>query len=254
MVIRDLIDKLEKKFPLDLQEEWDNSGLQFGNINNDLKNIIISLDFEEETIENAIKKNCNLIITHHPYLFEAVKRMDFRDKYFKRIQKAIKNDITVYSMHTNLDKAEDGVNDNLCEVLDIKDIKILDDESNIGRIGTIKRTTARDFGELIKEKLKANSVIIYGDTEKDIEKVAVCGGAGAFLAKNAIEKKADFFLTSDVKYHEAIDYMEDGLIIADCGHFASENQIIYHLQNIIENMTDNEVYTYSKTDDFRTFI
>lgn len=256
MEIRELIDKLCEKYPLDLQEDWDNSGLQIGNLDNGLKNILISLDLEEEGVDMAIENDCNLIITHHPYLFNGTKSIDFTDSFYNRLEKVIKNDISVFAMHTNLDIAADGLNDNLCQILDIQKAQVLelDKDLGLGRYGEIEKTKAKDFARKVKEILKANELVCYGDMEKEISKVAVCGGAGSSLFDDAIIQGCDLMITGDVSYHMGMDYANRGLIIIDPGHFASENHVIYKLENIINKMTNNKVYTYSKGDYFRTFI
>lgn len=256
MEIRELIEKLEEKYPLDLQEQWDNSGLQIGNPGNDLKNVMISLDLEEEGIDEAIKNNCNLIITHHPYIFNDIRYIDFTDQFYKRLEKVIKNDISVYSMHTNLDKASDGLNDNLAEILNLKNIKILENEQNpgLGRYGDIYERNTQNLAENIKGKLNARGVICYGNMDKKIKTLAVCGGAGAVLFDDCLKLGIDAIVTADVKYHEAMDYSDKGLLIIDPGHFASENHVIYKLKDVVSEMTDSKIYTYSKDDTFRTFI
>lgn len=256
MEIRKLIEKLEEKYPLDLQESWDNSGLQVGNPDNDLKNVLISLDLEEEGIKKAIENNCNLIITHHPYLFSGAKRIDLSKNFYKRLEMAIKNDITIYAFHTNLDIAEDGLNDNLCKILDIKDTKTLEEDKDLGlgRYGYIDQMPATSFIENIKDTLKAEGLVVYGDIDKDIEKIAVCGGAGGDLIEDALAKSCDLIITGDVKYHDGMDLANEGIIIVDAGHFASENHIIYKLKEEIKKMYDGEVLTYSKEDSFRKFF
>ncbi|MFO3716071.1 Nif3-like dinuclear metal center hexameric protein [Anaerococcus cruorum] len=256
MEIRYLIEKLNEKYPLDLQEDWDNSGLQIGNLNNELKNILVSLDLEDEGVDLAIKNNCNLIITHHPYLFNGTKSIDLSDQFYKRLEKVIKNDITVFAMHTNLDIADDGLNDNLCNILEIKNPRVLEvgKEVGLGRFGEINPTQAKNFASIVKEKLKAEELICYGDMEKTISKIAVCGGSGSSLLDDALEHSCDLMLTGDVSYHMAMDYSNRGLIIIDAGHFASENHVIYKLKDVIASMTEKDVYTYSKEDSFRTFI
>lgn len=257
MEIRELIDKLCKKYSLDLQEEWDNSGLQIGNLNNKLKGVLISLDLEDEAIDWSLEnKNCNLIITHHPYLFKPINSIDFADPIYRLLEKIVKNDITVFAMHTNLDIAFDGLNDNLCEILDIKNPKVLEygKEIGLGRFGNIDPISADKFSTIVKEKLKANKLITYGNLDRKIEKVAVCGGSGSSLFDDAIKQGCDLMVTGDVSYHMAMDYSNRGLIIVDPGHFASENHIIYKLEKVIREMTDVKVDTFSKEDSFRTFI
>lgn len=256
MEIKELIDKLCDKYPLDLQEDWDNSGLQVGNLNNKLKNVLISLDLEEGGVNKAIENNCNLIITHHPYLFNATKSIDFSDDFYNRLDKIIKNDISVFAMHTNLDIAKDGLNDNLCKILNIRDTNILEvgKEIGLGRYGYIDKIKSLYFAKKVKDVLVAEKLIVYGDIEKEIEKVAVCGGAGQSLFEDALTNECDLMITGDVSYHMAMDYSNRGLIIIDAGHFASENHVIYKLESIIKDMIDKEIYTYSKEDTFRTFI
>lgn len=253
MRIYELIEKLNEKYPFDLQEEWDNSGLQIGNPDNQLSGVVVSLDLEEESVDKAIEKNANLIITHHPYLFSPTNSIDFRDSFYIRLQKCIKNDITVYAFHTNLDIAEDGVNDNLANILGLRDVKSLElgNELGLGRYGKIEKTVATDFLKYVKDKLDAENIIVYGNLERDIENIALCGGAGSSLIEDAISLSCDLMITGDVKYHEAMDLSNKGIIIADVGHFASENHIIYKLEDEIREITDVDVITFSKTDSFR---
>lgn len=257
MQIRELIDKLEEKYPFELQEEWDNSGLQVGNPDDELRGVVLSLDLEEGAIDKALEeRKANLIITHHPYLFNPTKSIDFRDGFYNRLQRCIKNDITVFAFHTNLDIAEGGVNDNLAKILGIRDIKSLEDgkDLGLGRFGYINKQPAYQFLKEVKEKLEASGIVVYGNYDKIIEKVGICGGAGSFLIEDAINQSCDLIVTGDVKYHEAMDLSNKGIIIADVGHFASENHIIYKLQREIEEIIGKEVYTFSKTDKFRNFI
>lgn len=256
MEIRDLLEKFENKYPLDLQEDWDNSGFQVGDINNELTGVVLSLDLEYETINKAIENGANLIINHHPLLFNPLKSIDLHSEIGKKIGLLIKNDISLYACHTNLDAAKDGVNDNLSHLLGLKDISILNDseDTNMVRYGFIEKIKANSFAKLVKEKLRANGVIIYGDSNKEVEKIAVCGGAGASFIKDAIKERCDLIVTGDVKYHEAIDAISEGIIIIDPGHFASENHIIYKLKDDIKEMTDVEIFTYSKEDFFRSIV
>lgn len=257
MQIRELIEKLEEKYPFELQEEWDNSGLQLGNPEEELKGVVLSLDLEEGAIDYALEdKKANLIITHHPYLFNPTKSIDFRDSFYNRLRKCIKNDITVFAFHTNLDIADGGVNDNLAKILGLRDIKSLENgkELGLGRCGYIDKKPAEKFLRDVKDKLEASGIVVYGNYNKIIEKVGLCGGAGSSLLEDAINESCDLMITGDVKYHEAMDMSNKGIIIADVGHFASENHIIYKLQSEIEEIIGKEVYTFSKTDKFRNFI
>lgn len=255
MKIKDIIKFLEERFPLSLQEEWDNSGLQIGNIENDLTNIMISLDLDEQTIQKAKEKSCNLIINHHPFLFSSIKSIDLNEEKGKIIKDLIKNDITVFAMHTNLDIGKGGVNDNLAKLLELRDISNLDtnNENPMARFGYTNEITAYDFSKFIKEKLNCKGLILYGDKDKKIEKVALCGGAGSDFINDAIQKGCDLIVTSDVKYHEAIDNCKK-INIVDPGHFASENHIIYMIKDLLEKNFATGIYTCAKKDSYREFI
>ena len=255
MKIKDIIKFLEERFPLSLQEEWDNSGLQIGNIENDLTNIMISLDLDEQTIQKAKEKSCNLIINHHPFLFSSIKSIDLNEEKGKIIKDLIKNDITVFAMHTNLDIGKGGVNDNLAKLLELKDISNLDtnNENPMARFGYTDEMTAYDFSKFVKEKLNCKGLILYGDKNKKIKKVALCGGAGSDFISDAIKKDCDLIVTSDVKYHEAIDNCKK-INIVDPGHFASENHIIYMIKDLLEKNFATGIYTCAKKDSYREFI
>lgn len=255
MKIKDIIKFLEERFPLSLQEDWDNSGLQIGNIENDLTNIMISLDLDEQTIQKAKEKSCNLIINHHPFLFSSIKSIDLNEENGKIIKELIKNDITVFAMHTNLDIGKGGVNDNLAKLLELKDISNLDtnNENPMARFGYTDEITAYDFSKFVKEKLNCKGLILYGDKDKKIEKVALCGGAGSDFINDAIKKGCDLIVTSDVKYHEAIDNCKK-INIVDPGHFASENHIIYMIKDLLEKNFATGIYTCAKKDSYREFI
>ena len=255
MEIREIIDKLCEKYPLDLQEDWDNSGLQIGNLDYELKNILISLDLEEKGIDMAIGNDCNLIITHHPYLFNGTKSIDFTDQFYNRLEKIVKNDISVFAMHTNLDTAKGGVNDNFAKVLELDKVEFLDTENEhpMARLGFTKEQSSQEFAEFVKEKLACKGLIVYGDKEKIIKKVALCGGAGSDFIGDAIKKNCDAIVTSDVKYHEAIDNCKK-INIVDPGHFASENHIIYMIKDLLEKNFATGIYTCAKKDSYREFI
>ncbi|BDU49738.1 Nif3-like dinuclear metal center hexameric protein [Haliovirga abyssi] len=136
MKLSKIISKLESRFPLKLQEDWDNSGLLVGDLNSEINRIQISLDVTDEVIENAIKIGANLIITHHPLIFKPIKRVTSGDNIGKKILKLIKNGISLYSMHTNLDSAKMGLNEYIMNLLGVENGEVLDKNyKNIYRIG-----------------------------------------------------------------------------------------------------------------------
>ncbi|MDC7956267.1 Nif3-like dinuclear metal center hexameric protein, partial [Fusobacterium simiae] len=134
MKARDIINILEKKFPKINAEEWDNVGLLIGDYDKEVKKIQFSLDATLESIENAVSKKVDMLITHHPIIFKAIKDINEQNILGKKIRNLIKNDINVYSIHTNLDSSIDGLNDYILSKLGYSEYKILDfnEEKNCG--------------------------------------------------------------------------------------------------------------------------
>ncbi|MBC8048365.1 MAG: Nif3-like dinuclear metal center hexameric protein [Fimbriimonadaceae bacterium] len=331
MQISEVIEFLETIAPASLQQSYDNAGLIVGNKNETLSGILICLDSTEQIIEEAIQNNCNLIIAHHPIIFSGLKKITGANYIERTIISAIKNNIAIYAIHTNLDNVYEGVNKMIADKLELRNCKILQPGKghlkklvtfaphanaaqirevlfnaggghignydhcsfNLEGAGTFRgdETTNPHVGEKNKEhhepetriemifpawleKQLLNTLIknhpyeevaydiypldnvhqnigagIIGNTagpieekeflqflklrmqvevvrfttllNKPIEKVAVCGGSGSFLLKDAIAAGADIFITADFKYHQFFD--ADGkIIIADIGHYESE--------------------------------
>ena len=346
--IKDITQYLESWAPPSLQEDYDNSGLITGNSNVELRGVIVALDCTEEVVEEAIKKKCNLVVAHHPIVFRGLKKLTGTNYVERTIMKAIKNDISIYAIHTNLDHVIAGVNQIIAQMLNLKKIKILRPkadnlfklttfipkenteevmaklhEAGAGMIGDYKNCSFRvegtgtflpvgeanpTIGEVNKlEKVNEDRIeVIFptylkrkllntlfsvhpyeevayylhqlsnednevgagmiGELEKpvntqnfidslkksfntsvirhtalvrqEILKIAICGGSGSFLLKDAIKSGADIFISGDFKYHEFFD--ADGqIIIADIGHFESEQftkDLIY--EKLSENFTN----------------
>ena len=126
MKLNDLIKKIENKYPLNLAYDWDNVGLLVGDFDNKIKKVLVTLEANESVVEEAIQKNIDLIITHHPFIFRKMNKINTKDLKGRLIHKLIKNDIALYSMHTNFDIAFDGLNDYFMEVMGFENTKILD--------------------------------------------------------------------------------------------------------------------------------
>ena len=146
MKARDIINILEKKFPKINAEEWDNVGLLIGDYDKKVKKIQFSLDATLESIENAISKKVDMLITHHPIIFKAIKDITEQNILGKKIRDLIKNDINVYAIHTNLDSSIEGLNDYVLKKIGILEYKILDfdEEKNCG-IGRIFKLSEEKY-------------------------------------------------------------------------------------------------------------
>lgn len=355
MLIKELVSQLEKLAPLSLQEDYDNSGLLIGNENDEITKGLISLDLTEAVLQEAIDKQCDIIISHHPLIFSGLKRLNCKNYVERIIAKSIKHDIAVYAIHTNLDNVTNGVNKRICDVLGIKEHKILapqkgllrnlttfvpninledgrfapdavrealwkagaghigeydncsfnvegkgtfralqgakpligkeqelvfQDETRIsvifpnylknriiqalkqshpyqevaydlislenqhtdigaGMIGNFETEKEETwFLEFVKDKMKTSCIRHSPKLGRSVQKVAVCGGSGSFLLKNAIANGADAFITSDFKYHQFFD--ADGkILVLDIGHFESEQFTIDLLYDEIQKNFPN---------------
>ena len=227
MKINDILEKLEAFAPKALAYEWDNVGLLCGNRDAAVKGVCVCLDASLDAIEKAIENDCNVILTHHPFIFRKIGEIDYNSYFGKMMNLIMKNDISVISAHTNMDKAKDGINQRLAQSLELENIKILEKDRNneaagMGRYGDLKEEmTFGEFCEFVGEKLKTPLRAI-GNRDKIIKRAAVGGGSCIEMADLAMSEGCDVFVTGDVKYHEAMDYMREGLCIIDAGHYATE--------------------------------
>ena len=344
MTIQHITDFLEMRFPLSLQESYDNCGLTYGHKKNTLKGVLISLDVTEEIVQEAISKNCNLIISHHPVIFKGLKKINGTNMSERVLELCIKNEIALYAIHTNLDNHKEGVNkrisdkiglvnpqilapkkgtlvklsvfvpqedseklsnalyevgagavgnytecsfqslgqgtfkpnenakpskgvinkqsieaetkveflvplDRISDVLHAMQgnhpyeevahdiVPLLNEQQDMGSgmIGALEKPMpTKMFLDKIKETFGAGVIKHTALVHKEIKTVALCGGTGSFLIEHAKRKKADIFISSDIKYHEFFDANET-LIIADIGHYESEQ---YTVNLIYENLKE----------------
>ncbi|MBR1935918.1 MAG: Nif3-like dinuclear metal center hexameric protein [Muribaculaceae bacterium] len=221
MKIREIIDAIEAYAPLDLQEEWDNSGIQLGCADDDVKGVLLCTDVRDEILDEAIERGANLIVSHHPLIFHPLKKIAGRNYIERIVARAIKHDITIYAAHTNMDAALGGVNHKMASKLSLVDVEPLD---TLGVVGNLPEPEpAIDFLRRVKDTFEVETMrysgVIDGIT---VSRVAMCGGSGSFLKRKAIEAGAQVFITGDCKYHEFMGD-ERRIILADIGHWESEH-------------------------------
>ncbi|MBR6013955.1 MAG: Nif3-like dinuclear metal center hexameric protein [Selenomonadaceae bacterium] len=223
--------------PKKFAEEWDNPGLLIGSLKNKVEKIFVALDVTDEVIKNSVDFGADLIISHHPIIFHAVKNIRTDLPLGRKIELLIKNNISVFAAHTNLDSAVGGVNDVLAEKIGLIDVKMFgDEEISLGRIGKISEPmTAENFAEHVKKVLNADSIRLIDAGNFLINKVGICGGAGADIISKAKFFGADCFVTGDVKYHEAQNAIENKIHVIDAGHFYTEFPIVHSLAEILKN-------------------
>ena len=245
MKIIEVTNFLEQYAPLEYQETYDNCGLIIGDANAEIKGVLITLDCIESVIDEAIATGCNLIVAHHPIIFSGLKKINGKNYIERAVIKAIKNDIAIYAIHTNLDNVHNGVSAKIADKLGLENCKVLAPKQELnsdlvgsGIIGELNiPVDSQVFLKNLKQNMQADCVRYTALVKDEIKTVVVCGGSGSFLLNNAIAAKADIFITADFKYHEFFD-TENKIVIADIGHYESEQftkDLIYDL--LVKNFT-----------------
>ncbi len=225
--VKDIATVIESFAPKRLQESYDNAGLQVGDPEMEVSAALLCLDVTEDVLREALERHCNLIVSHHPLLFKGLKEVTGRTATERIVITAIKENLAIYSAHTNLDSAWEGVSHEIAHALNMRDLRVLeprDGEESVGLgvIGELQPTPKIEFLRKLKEAFKVKSLRFSSQSPQlVVRKVAVCGGSGASLIQAAIDAKADIIITGDVKYHDFTTYGLD-IIIADIGHYESE--------------------------------
>lgn len=227
------------------QLSWDNSGSQV-EFKENTDSVVLAMDVTDKVIYKALEMDAKLIISHHPMFFSGSKNIIEGTYLGDNIIKIIKNNISVFSYHTSMDVAEDGVNDTLFEKLDLKNKSILtyEEEKPMGLIGEFERElTLTDLDKFLREKLQVAKIKYYGREDRNIKKVAILGGSGSDFISQAKEAGVDAYITSDIKYHDGQRAYEDDLILIDVGHFYSERIILPKIKKKLqENFKDLDFY------------
>lgn len=227
------------------QLSWDNSGSQV-EFKENTDSVVLAMDVTDKVIDKALEMDAKLIISHHPMFFSGSKNIIEGTYLGDNIIKLIKNNISVFSYHTSMDVADDGVNDTLFEKLDLKNKSILtyEEEKPMGLIGEFERKlTLTDLDKFLKEKLQVGKIKYYGREDRNIKKVAILGGSGSDFISQAKEVGVDAYITSDIKYHDGQRAYEDDLILVDVGHFYSERIILPKIKKKLqENFKDLDFY------------
>lgn len=222
--IAEAIAAIERFAPLSLQEEYDNSGLQYGSPSAELTGITVTLDLNPAVAEESVKNGDNLIISHHPTFFHPLKCLDPTKPELKAMEICIKNGIAVYAAHTNVDKCKGGLNDYVLNMLGAT-VLCEAEPGSLPRFGVFPEpVTLGELSETVAEKLSDNGVRFVGDRHKVIGKIAlITGGGGDSDSVNAaIAGGADLFLSGDFKYHVIRFAKDAGYAIISFGHYESE--------------------------------
>lgn len=225
--VKDILNLLDEIAPFNLAEEWDNSGLQIGSPDHPVGKMLMALDPTMEAVREARSQGAQLLLTHHPLIFRTLSSIDLDVSLGRVILEAIKGNLAVVSAHTNLDRAENGINQMLARLFELQDIQglELDDRplSGLGRIGNLPASGTLDaIAAWVKTKIGASHVLAVGEGQRVIHRVAVVGGSGGGMVSQAFRRGADLLITGDIGHHASLEALSLGICLLDCGHFLTE--------------------------------
>ena len=248
MKINKVLDILESWMPKEISEDFDNVGLLIGDASKDLKNILVTLDATVDIVEEAIDKDCNLIISYHPIIFEGIKKLNQEKGYVqKALVKAIENRISIYALHTSMDNHPNGISFSLAKIIGLnktstlipKEKRINNLKTGMGTVGYLKSKISEEkFLDLIKKKINSTLIRHSKTTGKKISKVAIVAGSGSFAIDDCLSNNVDALITSDLKYHNFF-IENDKILLLDIGHFESEKHIKLVIQEYLKKKLPN---------------
>lgn len=222
MIVYDIYDFLDAKYDFSSALSYDNVGLLVGDGREKVTGVLVCLDLTDEAISEAVNCGANLIITHHPVIFDPLKSVTEQTLVYR----LIRNGISVISVHTNLDQADGGVNDVLCQKAGLINVeKVADHEGFLYRIGELaKPMTADEFAKAVSDSL--DYPVKYVGTNSHVKRVAVCSGSGGSMLYEVAEQGIDAYLTADIKHDVFMDAHAMGIALFDAGHFGTEDIIV----------------------------
>ena len=243
----DIYKLIDKIAPFNTRFPFDNVGILVGDSQKTVKRIAVCLDITKDVVKRAAENECDLIVSHHPVIFNKLSSVTAESIPYM----LIKNGITAICAHTNLDCAKGGVNDRLAMALGIENAVALQDNeypdtAPVARIGDVSGYEPDEFASFVKHNLNATDVR-YIAGSRPIRKVCVYGGAGNEFILQAKAAGADAFVTSEIKHHQWLEAKNLDMTVIDAGHFATENVVVKPLALLIKDKLDCEVRIISQS-------
>lgn len=257
MKCSDIMKALEELSPAKYAEDWDNVGLIVGRKDKEVRKVYIAVDPTDEVIQSAIEVHADMIITHHPLIFRAIKKVNNDDFIARRVLRLARHDMSYYAMHTNFDVM--GMADAAADEIGLKRRSVLsvtyeDDiaKEGFGRVGRLPAVmNLKECAEHVKRCFKLKYVRVYGDLGTELEAAAICPGSGRSMIGDAIKAGADVFITGDIEHHEGLDSVAQGLMVIDAGHYGIEKIFIDYIKQYLKReFPDIAVYTHRDVEPF----
>lgn len=235
-----LVNYLLEKYPLTNAYDIDlgKIGLQFGSMNAEVKKVMIALDGNLAVVEEAIAKNVDFLLLHHPFMFYPMLNLNYDSPVGKKMTLVFKNKLNVFAMHTNFDVGANGMNDILAQKLGLKNIRMTDEvisNKTILRIGDVEKIKLSEFVVKVSHSLEEPSIRYVGDDNKLIKTVGIVGGAGSSELYSAIVNKCDCLVTGEIHHHQAYDALENGIAIVEVSHSVER-----HFASVLKERLEKE--------------
>lgn len=245
MKITKIINVLQEKYPQSNASAFDNGkiGLQFGSYLADVKKIMIALDGTMDVIEEAITNDVDLLITHHPFMFNPMLSMNYDSPFGKKMLKVFDNRLNIFAMHTNFDTSRNGMNDILAKLIGLNNVHAEKEEIDSTcflRMGEIKPTSLLEFTNYVLKSLNTDGARVIGDKDRIIKKVGIVGGGGSSELFNAIFHNCDCFITGEIRHNNALDAIDNDIAIIELNHDI-ESCFKVFLKNELEKIIDSDV-------------
>lgn len=251
--LAEIITQIERVWPIDSAESWDNPGLSFGKTSKPVVRAVLAVDATPDVIEEAAAIGADLLITHHPVIFRSLTTLAGSGATHLVLAKAIELDIALFSAHTNVDHIDGGVSHTLATSLGLESLSPLDAESGHGRIGNLPRQTSLgEFSDFLAAKLPGTTqgVMVQGNPAMAIRRVAVLAGAGDSFIDGVFGTDADVYVTSDLRHHPALDFKTKALqankALINISHWAAESLWLEGAALKLRNSIEGVDFTVSK--------
>lgn len=246
MKCREIMELLETLAPVSCACDWDNPGLLAGREEKEVKKILLTVDVDDQTVETAVTQRADMIISHHPLIFKAVKHVTDGDFIGRRLVSMIQADISCFAMHTNFDAAPGCMADLVADrigFLDAVPLELMGELNGIpygiGKIGSLTEpVTGMELAKRVKELFGLPFVTVYGQELYEtvpVKTAAVCPGSGGSVIGAALEKNVQVLITGDIGHHEGIDAAAQGLMMIDGGHYGLEHIFMDYMEQYLNN-------------------
>lgn len=259
--IQEALETIRAAAPESLQENWDNSGIQIlTDSDAEIRTILTCLEINDDVVEEAVKKNVDLIVTHHPLFFSKLSSVRSDDVVGAQAIRLIRHSVSVYSAHTSFDSATRGTNQDLAEKLGLREIMPMypsetDPEAGMGRIGTYPEPLSYEsFLQIVKKVCDRSLIRAAGVPPSFVKKVALCTGAGSEFMDDALDAGADVYLTGDLKYHEARHAYDIGMCVVDAGHYGTEILFAENMAGLLRERLNDAVQVLASETDINPFL